>query len=836
MKRLSAVGLLASCAVVFLVIIFGSGHAFAATEDILHYFNLTPSGQQPSGGLITDAAGNLYGTTVYGGTYGFGTVFKLTPNGSGGWTETVLYSFNGTSDGDGPTGSLLFDAAGNLYGGAIGGGSQQYGVIFKLTPHTGGAWTESVIWNFHGADGTNPNGGLIFDQAGNLYGTTTSGGGLGRQYCIDLGCGTAFRLAPGANGKWTLTTLYTFDGQSDGANPNSGLAIDKVGNLYGTTSEGGDRGTGEGYGVVFELTPSSSGWTQSVLHTFTGGADGGNPYGSVLLDQSGNLYGATSYGGTGTGCNVSLCGTVFELTPATGGQWTESVLYSFNSVDGSDPQGNLTFDQSGNLYGTTRFGGTASYGTVFELTHGSGGQWSESVLWNFTNGADDRFPTFGVTLGSSGQIYGAVSTLGSGAATENGIVFELQPGQGGTWQETTVTSFRGGNGHPLTGLVADGAGNFYGATNQGGANGYGGVYKLSPTAGGGYAIGILYNFTSGLANSPYGPYPSGLLFDSAGNLYGETGYGGAAAQGTVYELSPSAGGKWTEKNLYTFTGHADGGYPSGGLILDSAGNLYGTTEYGGSDSSTCRQRCGTVFKLTPSAGSWTESVLYEFTGGSIDGKNPVASLVFDGSGNLYGTTKNGGIVLTQECGAGCGTVFELSPSSGGWTEHILYFFGNTTHDGENPWANVIFDSAGNLYGTTVAGGKVTENYCGTGCGTVFKLSPSGSGWSETVLLSFSGTDGSTPLAPVVFDTAGNLYGTSQGFTGDTWGSVYELSPASGNTWNETVLHTFPIYSVGDTDGYFPSTGLILDFSGNLYGTTPGGGQTSLGGTVFEIVP
>jgi uncharacterized repeat protein (TIGR03803 family) len=234
--------------------------------------------------------------------------------------------------------------------------------------------------------------------------------------------------------------------------------------------------------------------------------------------------------------------------------------------------------------------------------------------------------------------------------------------------------------------------------------------------------------------------------------------------------------------------------------------------------------------------SWTEIVLYEFAGGSTDGKNPIASLVFDGSGNLYGTTKNGGIVLSQQCGAGCGTVFELSPSSGGWTEHVLYFFGGTSHDGQNPWANVIFDSAGNLYGTTITGGKVTENDCGTGCGTVFKLSPSGSGWSETVLLSFSGTDGSTPLAPVVFDAAGNLYGTSQGFTGGTWGSVYKLSPASGNTWNETVLHTFPTYSTGDTDGYFPSTGLILDSSGNLYGTTPGGGETSLGGTVFEIVP
>ncbi len=193
--------------------------------------------------------------------------------------------------------------------------------------------------------------------------------------------------------------------------------------------------------------------------------------------------------------------------------------------------------------------------------------------------------------------------------------------------------------------------------------------------------------------------------------------------------------------------------------------------------------------------------------------------------------------MPASCGAGCGTVFELSPSSGGWTEHVLHFFGNTPTDGRNPWANLIIDSAGNLYGTTVAGGKPSQSYCGTGCGTVFELSPaSGGTWTETVLLSFNGSDGSTPLSPVVFDSAGNLFGASQGFTGVTWGSIYELSPASGGSWSETVLHTFPEFQAGDLDGYFPSTGLILDSFGNLYGTTPGGGQTSLGGIVFEIVP
>ena len=821
----------------FFLLVLSQGPAYASTETILHDFNLTPNGQQPNGGVISDTAGNLYGTTLYGGTYGFGEVYKLTPTSKGGWVETLLYSFKGTTDGNGPVGSLAFDAAGNIYGATIGGGSQLDGTIFKLTPHGNAAWTESVLWNFHGADGVNPNGGLSFDQTGNLYGTTTSGGGLGRQTCINLGCGTAFRLTPAANGKWTLTTLYRFQGQSDGANPNPSLTMDSAGNLYGTTTEGGDLGTGLGYGVVFELTPTAGGWTQTVLYAFTGGADGAYPSGPVVFDASGNLYGGTSAGGTGTGCSNSPCGTVFELSPASGGLWTENVLYSFNGSNGDGPEGKLTFDHSGNLYGTTRFGGSGSGagdGTVFELTHGSGRQWAESVLWNFTGGTDGKYPTSGVALGSSGQIYGATPESGSGMG--NGTVFELQAAQGGSWKETTLSGFAGGNGDPRTGLVADASGNFYGATNSGAADGFGGVYKLSPTSGGAWTVSILYNFPSGLPGYAVGPYPSALIFDSAGNLYGELQYGGAAGEGTIYQLSPSSGGKWSEKDIYTFTGGVDGGQPQGGLIFDSSGDLYGTTEYGGINvGQGCRLGCGTVFKLTPSSGGWSESVLYKFAGGSTDGRNPIASVVFDANGNLYGTTELGGIVISGECGGGCGSVFELSPSGGTWTEHLLYEFSGKSGDGRNPWANVILDSAGNLYGTTAAGGKSIQGYCGTGCGTVFKLSQSSGGWKETILLSFDGTDGATPLAPVVFDSAGNLYGTSQGFTGDTWGTVYKLSPAAGG-WTETVVHSFPIYSPGDLDGYFPSSGLIFDSAGNLYGTAPGGGQTSTGGIVFEITP
>ncbi len=513
MKRLAKVLSLAIFTAFFLLMLV-RGSAYASTEKILHNFNLTPNGQQPNGGLISDAAGNLYGTTLYGGTYSFGAVYELTPNSKGGWVETLLYSFTGAADGNGPIGTLVFDTAGNLYGGTIGGGSQLDGVIFKLTPHKNAPWTESVLWNFHGADGVNSNGGMIFDQAGNLYGTTSNGGGLGRQTCINLGCGTAFRLTPGTNGKWTLTTLYRFQGAGDGANPKPNLAIDHAGNLYGTTSTGGVLGTGLGHGVVFELTPGAVSWTETVLYAFTGGTDGGYPASTVIFDQSGNLYTTTAVGGSGTGCDNPACGAVVELSPASGGLWTETVIYSFNGSDGQTPVGNLVFDRASNLYGTTSAGGGVGDGTVFQLTHGSGGQWTQSVLWSFTGGTDGRNPTFGVTLGSSGQIYGALTA--SGVSNGNGTVFALLPAQGGAFTETTLTSFLSGNGHPLTGLVADGAGNFYGATNQGASHGFGGVYKLSPAAGGAWTVTILYNFTSGLANSPYGPSPSTLTFDSSG--------------------------------------------------------------------------------------------------------------------------------------------------------------------------------------------------------------------------------------------------------------------------------------------------------------------------------
>ena len=390
---------------------------------------------------------------------------------------------------------------------------------------------------------------------------------------------------------------------------------------------------------------------------------------------------------------------------------------------------------------------------------------------------------------------------------------------------------------PFAGLIFDAAGNLYSTTSEGGTYGVGTVFELTPAAGGGWTETVLHSF----GNGTDGRGPNALIFDAAGNLYGTTSWGGTYTYGTVFELTPAAGGGWTEQVLYSFcsqTNCTDGAHPVAGLIFDAAGNLYGTTGHGGVYAS-CNSGtgCGTVFELTPTAGGgWTEKVLHNF-GNGTDGNSPSAGLIFDAASNLYGTTYVGGIYCSGS--GGCGTVFELTPAAGGtWTETVLYSFcpaGYPCTDGIGPEAGLIFDAAGNLYGTTVQGGRYDY-------GTVFELSPTaGGGWTETVLHNFgNGLDGVDPSAGLIFDAAGNLYGTTSwgGYYGHyEYGTVFELTPAASGGWTETVLHSFG----NGTDGRAPLAGLIFDAAGNLYGTTSAGGtDTSCPnggygcGTVFEL--
>jgi uncharacterized repeat protein (TIGR03803 family) len=377
--------------------------AHAQTETVLHSFSDNGrDGHTPVGGLIFDSVGNLYGTSWYGGTYNDGSVFELTHRTHGGWGEKILHSFNGNSaDGFGPFANLVIDAAGNLYGTTCFGGTEGGGTVFELTPQESGDWTETVLHNFgSGKDGICPKSGLIFDPAGNLYGTTYQGGAKG--------AGTVFELTQGTSGAWTEKILHSFDDTGDGGNyPQNGLILDSSGNLYGASNQ-----------TVFELTPrATGGWTEKLLYVFNSdGIDGFDPE-FVIFGADGNLYGTTYTGGT------EGDGTVFELLPKATGRWTEKVLHSFNGEDGVFCYAGLVFDAAGNLYGAVVEGGTYNHGTVFKLTPQEGGNWIETTLHSFDD-KDGSYPWNALVLDSAGNLYG---TAESGGAFGYGVVFEIKP-------------------------------------------------------------------------------------------------------------------------------------------------------------------------------------------------------------------------------------------------------------------------------------------------------------------------------------------------------------------------------------------------------------------------
>jgi uncharacterized repeat protein (TIGR03803 family) len=333
---------------------------------------------------------------------------------------------------------------------------------------------------------------------------------------------------------------------------------------------------------------------------------------------------------------------------------------------------------------------------------------------------------------------------------------------------------------------------------------------------------VLYAFTGGAD----GNFPTSLLMDSAGNLYGTTNSGGNVNAcvpygcGVVYELSPGSSG-WTETVLHAFNG--SNGQGAGNLIRDAAGNFYGTTGVGGASNK------GAIFKLAPVSGGWIEIVLHSFTG-LTDGYIP-SGLVLDPTGNLYGTTGFGGNVSLCHF-QGCGVVFKLTSGVGGWHETVLYTFTGAA-DGNNP-NGVILDAAGNLYGTTYNGGNFTCN--SAGCGVVFRLTFGVSGWHESVLQTFAGGNGRNPAANLVQDAAGNLYGTTYNGGNGTCdnglgcGVVFKLARNSTGGWTPSPLHAFH-----KSDGSFPAASLLLDSAGNLFGTTLDGGPANFG-IVFEVHP
>ena len=425
-----------SAMLVLLVLGLLLGAARAQTETVLYSFCpqggfSCTDGEGPVAGVVFDQNGNMYGTTKNGGSQnancgnGCGVVFKLTPKGK----ETVLYTFcaqTGCADGYEPVAGLVFDQKGNLYGTTTGGGRLNYecdsgtcGVVFKLTPK--GQYT--VLYSFcaqtNCADGNYPVAGLVFDQKGNLYGTTSGGGIYNNNYCpFEQGCGVVFKLTP--KGKYTV--LHSFCAETncaDGASPEAGLVFDQRGILYGTAYVGGANycsfGRGYGCGVLFKFTPKGK---YTVLYSFcaeTNCADGVSPEAGLVLDQKGNVYGTTVGGGEPRGGGV-----VFKLTP----EGRETVLYSFcwqdNCTDGTNPFAGVVFDQTGNMYGTTDRGGEHDAGVVFKLTP----KGKETVLFSFSGSADGANPVAGLIFDQKGNLYG---TTQEGGDYGGGVVFKITP-------------------------------------------------------------------------------------------------------------------------------------------------------------------------------------------------------------------------------------------------------------------------------------------------------------------------------------------------------------------------------------------------------------------------
>ncbi len=740
----------------------------AAPYQVLHSFDPPPP-ISPQCSLVSDAAGNLFGTTSQGGLYGYGTVFEL--EAARGYAIRVIHAFAGP-DGAGPSTGLIVDESGFLYGTTFGGGASSAGTVFRLDPAAGYALT--TLHDFAPSEGSAPTGRLLKDASGNLYGVTLGGGAMNK--------GAVFRL-DAASG-YTLTRLHSFTG-ADGAKPYGALLADATGNLYGTTSEGG---SGENYGTVFMLN-ASAGYALSTLHTFDG-TDGWSPRAGLTADDGGNLYGTTI-----SGLGQSSYGTVFRIGAGVGHFF--STIHHFQGFDGSAPGSELIVDASGSLYGTTGSGGEFGYGTVFRIS--ASPVFALTTLHSFDDEDGAHPGAASLLLDSSGNLYGTTpdSGIGGGIPGYYGTAFRLDASAG--YSLTTLARFGITDGaNPLGALIADATGNLYGTTHDGGGNGFGSVFRLDGEtfelttlhsfasldgqmpgaglladalgnligttlgggpnlnsqdgtvfrldAGNGYALTALHDFTFGDGQSPLGS----VVADPSGNLFGTTNSGGTGtfASGTVFELIASSDFGWAPLHEFSYS---DGAYPSGALLRDASGNLYGTTGGGGAF-----QYFGTVFKLDAS-NAFAFSTLHDFS--DVDGSRPTGSLIADPSGNLFGTTNGNGAVDVY------GTVFELDASNG-YALTPLHTFQLT--DGGWPGAGLVADGSGNLYGTTIGGGA-------GGKGTVFRLDAS-KGWALTTLHEFAGPDGAAPEAPLYLDAAGNVYGTTTtGGAGGT-GVVFRIGP------------------------------------------------------------
>ena len=379
--------------------------------QVIHTFSGGGDGATPDAGLTPDGHGNYYGTASGGGAHGDGTVFKISPHGSG-WILSTLYSFTGGGDGGEPATGVTFGSNGSLYGANVLGP-----VVYDLRPSATrppsvfAGWTETALYQFQGInDGFNPSGNLIFDHSGNMYGVMEIGG----SGCYE-GCGLIYELSPSGQG-WQKSVVYNFQSGEEVVAP-EGIIFNQSGNLVGTTLYGGENGLGS----IFELAPGPSGWNETTLYSFANGTGGNQPAAGLVEDAAGNFYGGTLFG-SGYG------GVIFELSPSDGG-WVYTVLYNFPACGGygTGPKAPLTIDVAGNLYGTFDGYYNSCPAGVFKLSPGQG-SWTYTLLHNFTGGSDGAHPYSTVSIDANGNLYGTASAGGEGCYGEGcGVVWEITP-------------------------------------------------------------------------------------------------------------------------------------------------------------------------------------------------------------------------------------------------------------------------------------------------------------------------------------------------------------------------------------------------------------------------
>ncbi len=641
-----------------------------------------------------------------------------------------------------------------------------------------------------------------------------------------------------------------------GGNVRTSLIQASDGNLYGTVPDGGSKG----WGAVFKISSLDTSPTPSVIYSFLGGNDGGDPQASLIQASDGNLYGTTRNGGS------SGMGTVFVIRDLSGTP-TESVIHSLaGGSDGSKPVASLIQASDGNLYGTTYGGGSSGAGTVFRISDLSTVP-TESVIYSFTGNTDGGYPSAALIQASDGNLYGttidavfkisnpttspATSVIYNSFGRESPQAASLIQASDGNLYGTTysitfldfgaffydkgtvfkisdlatlpivtiIHSFTAPTDGrvPFASLIQASDGNLYGTTGLGGSSDEGTVFKISnlttsPT------FNVTHSFTGGSDGS--NPHAS-VIQASDGNLYGTTYAGGSSSFGTVFKISDlmTSG---TESVICAFMAGGDGVAPYGPLIQTSDGNLYGTTPLGGSNNCPGESPigCGTIFKISNLSTSPTESVIYSFMGGR-DGSGPLASLIQASDGNLYGTTPSGG--------SDFGTVFKVSDLATSPTETVIHRFAWES-DGSLPSASMIQATDGSLYGTTTFGGPKDA-------GVVFRISNLSTSPTFSVIYAFTGgDDGSNPMGPLIQASDGNLYGTT-GFGGNTFNDV-GCQQGCGTVFQISHLASSPTFSVihfftGGSDGSNSFASLIQASDGNLYGTTWSGGSNN-SGTVFKI--